>query len=220
MSETARSAIPTIGSPAPDFTAASTQGPLSLHDERFKGRWIVLFSHPYDFTPVCSTEFVGFAQRTPQFDEAGVQLIGLSIDSVFSHIAWMRNLERDHDVKVTFPVIADLDKRVASAYGMVHAGASDMAPVRAVFVIDPKRIVRALVYYPMNVGRDLDEILRLVKGLQYVDSHPGTACPANWRPGEKIILPPPQTIDDAAKRLAENAGNADAKDWYFVKKPG
>ena len=132
----------------------------------------------------------------------------------------MRSLERDHGVRVTFPVIADLDKRVASAYGMVHPGASDMAPVRAVFVIDPKRIIRALVYYPMNVGRDLDEVLRLVKGLQYVDSHEGTACPANWRPGDKIILPPPATADAAAARLAEHEGNADAKDWYFVKREG
>jgi len=220
MPEASQSAIPTIGSPAPDFTAISTQGEISLHDERFQGKWIVLFSHPYDFTPVCSTEFVGFAERTPQFEEIGTQLIGLSVDSVFSHIAWMRGLERDHGVTVRFPVIADLDKRVASAYGMVHPGASDMAPVRAVFVIDPKRIIRALVYYPMNVGRDLDEVLRLVKGLQYVDSHEGTACPANWRPGEKIILPPPATAVAAAARLAEHEGNPDAKDWYFVKRDG
>jgi peroxiredoxin (alkyl hydroperoxide reductase subunit C) len=220
MSEATPSAIPTIGSPAPDFTANTTQGEISLHDERFAGKWIVLFSHPYDFTPVCSTEFVGFAERTPQFEEINTQLIGLSIDSVFSHIAWMRSLENDHGVTVTFPVIADLDKQVASAYGMVHPGASDMAPVRAVFVIDPKRTIRALVYYPMNVGRDLDEVLRLVKGLQYVDANEGTACPANWQPGDQIILPPPATKEAAAARLAENEGNADAKDWYFVKRDG
>ena len=220
MSDDVRSQIPTIGSPAPDFTANTTQGEISLHDDRFKGKWIVLFSHPYDFTPVCSTEFVGFAERTPQFEEINTQLIGLSIDSVYSHIAWMRSLENDHGVNVTFPVIADLDKRVASAYGMVHPGASDMAPVRAVFVIDPKRTIRALVYYPMNVGRDLDEVLRLVKGLQYCDANEGTACPANWQPGDKIILPPPATKDAAAARLAENEGNADAKDWYFVKRNG
>jgi len=220
MTDTTRSTIPTIGSPAPDFTAASTQGEISLHDDRFTGKWIVLFSHPYDFTPVCSTEFIGFAQRTPQFEEINTQLIGLSIDSVFSHIAWMRSLERDHGVNVTFPVIADLDHGVASAYGMVHPGASDMAPVRAVFVIDPKRTIRALVYYPMNVGRDLDEVLRLVKGLQYCDANEGTACPANWQPGDQIILPPPATKDAAAERLAENEGNADAKDWYFVKRDG
>ena len=218
MSETPHSAIPTIGSPAPAFRANSTQGEISLHDERFAGKWIVLFSHPYDFTPVCSTEFIGFAQRTPRFEELNTQLIGLSVDSVFSHIAWMRGLERDHGVQVTFPVIADLDKRVASTYGMVHPGASDMAPVRAVFVIDPKRTIRALVYYPMNVGRDLDEVLRLVEGLQYVDSHEGTACPANWRPGDQIILPPPATAAAATARLAENEGNPHAKDWYFVKR--
>lgn len=220
MPDTPTSAIPTIGSPAPDFTQASTQGPVSLRDERFAGKWIVLFSHPYDFTPVCSTEFVGFAQRADQFAAAGVQLIGLSVDSVYSHIAWMRSLERDHGIKVDFPVLADLDKKVASAYGMIHPGASDMAPVRAVFVIDPKRVIRALVYYPMNVGRDLDEVLRLVRGLQYVDANAGTACPANWRPGDKIILPPPATSEAAAARLAEHEGNPDAKDWYFVKRDG
>ncbi len=218
MSDAPGSSIPTIGSPAPDFSASSTHGPISLSDERFDGKWIVLFSHPYDFTPVCSTEFVGFAERTDRFAEMNTQLIGLSVDSVFSHIQWMRNLERDHGVTVKFPVIADLDQAVASAYGMIHPGASDMAPVRAVFVIDPKRTIRALVYYPMNVGRDLDEVVRLVQGLQYVDANAGTACPAGWQPGDQIILPPPGTKADADARLAENEGNPDAKDWYFVKR--
>jgi peroxiredoxin (alkyl hydroperoxide reductase subunit C) len=137
-------ALPTINSPAPDFEANSTHGPISLN--KFHGHWVVLFSHPYDFTPVCSTEFLAFAQRAPEFERRNVQLIGLSVDSVFSHIAWARSLEQSHGVPIPFPIIADLDQKVARAYGMIHPGASDMAPVRALFVIDPKKVVRAVVY--------------------------------------------------------------------------
>lgn len=208
--------IPTINSPAPEFDAISTHGQISLG--KYTGKWVVLFSHPYDFTPVCSTEFLGFAQRAAEFEKLNVQLIGLSVDSVFSHIAWTRSLEKSHGVKITFPVIADLDTKVARAYGMIHAGASDMATVRAVFLIDPKKTIRALVYYPMQCGRNIDEILRLVQALQKVDATPNTATPEGWRPGEKCILPPPKTTADADARVAENAQNPDAKDWYFVKK--
>jgi peroxiredoxin (alkyl hydroperoxide reductase subunit C) len=208
--------FPTIGSPAPSIEANSTHGPLTL--DNFKDKWVVLFSHPYDFTPVCSTEFLGFARRAEDFAKRGVQLVGLSVDSVFSHIAWVRSLEKDHGVKIPFPVIADLDQKVARSYGMIHPGASDMAPVRAVFVIDPKRTIRALVYYPMNAGRAIDEILRLVDALLFVDSHAGTACPEGWRPGDKVILPPPKTTGEADQRVKDNEKNPDAKDWYFVKK--
>jgi peroxiredoxin 2/4 len=210
------SSIPTINSPAPEFEANSTHGPISLG--KYSGKWIVLFSHPYDFTPVCSTEFLGFAKRAEEFEKRGVQLIGLSVDSVFSHIAWTRSLEKDHDVKIPFPVIADLDQAVARKYGMVHPGASDMATVRAVFVIDPKRTIRAMVYYPMTCGRSIDEIVRLVDALQTVDKHPNTATPEGWCPGDKVIMPPPKTTADAASRVAENTKNPDAKDWYFVKR--
>jgi peroxiredoxin (alkyl hydroperoxide reductase subunit C) len=216
MSDTTPSGIPTINSPAPEFEANSTHGPISLG--KFSGKWVVLFSHPYDFTPVCSTEFLGFANRAEEFSRRGVQLIGLSVDSVFSHIAWTRSLEKNHNVKIPFPVIADLDQKVARSYGMIHHGASDMATVRAVFVIDPKKTIRAMVYYPMQCGRNIDEILRLVDALQKVDSTPNTATPEGWRPGDKVILPPPKTTADAEVRASENTQNPDAKDWYFVKK--
>ena len=209
-------AIPTINSPAPEFEAISTHGPISLG--KYSGKWVVLFSHPYDFTPVCSTEFLGFANRAAEFEKINVQLIGLSVDSVFSHIAWTRSLEKSHGVKIPFPVIADLDTKVARAYGMIHHGASDMATVRAVFIIDPKKMIRAMVYYPMQCGRNIDEILRLVTALQFVDSHANTATPEGWRPGDKIIMPPPKTTADAEVRVSENAQNPDAKDWYFVKR--
>ncbi len=215
MSETA-TGIPQINSPAPEFDALSTHGPISLG--KYTGKWIVLFSHPYDFTPVCSTEFLGFAQRADRFNELGVQLIGLSVDSVFSHIAWTRSLEQQHDVKIPFPVIADLDQKVARAYGMIHHGASDMATVRAVFVIDPKKTIRALVYYPMQCGRSIDEILRIVEALQTVDKNANTATPEGWKKGDKVIMPPPKTTIDAESRVAESKNNPDAKDWYFVKK--
>lgn len=218
MTEPATSSIPTINSPAPEFEANSTHGPISLG--KYSGKWVVLFSHPYDFTPVCSTEFLGFATRAEEFAKRNVQLIGLSVDSVFSHIAWTRSLEKDHGVKIPFPVIADLDTKVARSYGMIHPGASDMATVRAVFVIDPKKTIRALVYYPMTCGRSIDEILRIVDALQTVDATPNIATPEGWKKGDKVILPPPKTSADAEARASEHVGkNPDAKDWYFVKKP-
>lgn len=210
--------LPTINSPAPAFKAKSTHGEITLSQYTEAGKWVVLFSHPYDFTPVCSTEFLGFARRAGEFEKRKVQLIGLSVDSVYSHIAWMRNLEAMSGVKVTFPVIADLDQKVAHAYGMIHPGASDMAPVRCVFLIDPKGMVRACIYYPMQCGRNLDEILRLIDALQTVDANPNTATPEGWMPGDLVIMPPPATMDAAAARLVEQAGNPEAKDWFFVKR--
>jgi peroxiredoxin (alkyl hydroperoxide reductase subunit C) len=211
MTEPAASSIPTINSPAPDFEANSTHGPISLG--KYSGKWVVLFSHPYDFTPVCSTEFLGFAKHAEDFAKRNVQLIGLSVDSVFSHIAWTRSLEKDHGIKIPFPVIADLDQKVARSYGMVHPGASDMATVRAVFIIDPKKTIRAMVYYPMTCGRSI------VDALQTVDAKPNTATPEGWKPGDKVIMPPPKTTADAEARVSENTNNPDAKDWYFVKRP-
>jgi peroxiredoxin (alkyl hydroperoxide reductase subunit C) len=208
--------MPTIGSTAPEISANSTHGPLTLND--FKDKWVVLFSHPYDFTPVCSTEFIGFARRHAEFEKRGTQLVGLSVDSVFSHIAWVRAIEKQADVKIPFPVIADLDQKVASSYGMIHPGASDMAPVRALFFIDPKRIIRACIYYPMTAGRSVDEVLRLLDAMQTVDKNADTACPEGWRPGDPVIFPPPKTSAAAEARLKEQAGNPEAKDWFFVKK--
>ncbi len=205
-------ALPRINEAAPDFEAKSTQGPLKLSD--FKGKWVVLFSHPADFTPVCTTEFVEFAKRSDKFKSRNAQLIGLSVDSVPAHIAWIRSIEHNFDVKIDFPVVADLDTRVAQKYGLIHPAASETSTVRAVFVIDDKSIVRALIYYPMTLGRDIDEVLRVVEALQTAD---GNACstPANWKPGDKVIVPSPQTVADAETRLKSEY---EVTDWYIAKK--
>ena len=205
--------LPRINDTAPDFEAKSTQGQLKLSD--FKGKWVVLFSHPADFTPVCTTEFVEFARRADEFRERGAQLIGLSVDSVPAHIAWIRNIEQHFpDVKITFPVIADLDTKVAQKFGLIHPAASETATVRAVFVIDPNGIIRALIYYPMSLGRNIDEVLRVVDALQTADTN-ACATPANWRPGDKVVVPPPQTIADAEKRLQSDY---EITDWYLAKR--
>jgi peroxiredoxin (alkyl hydroperoxide reductase subunit C) len=209
---TAAAPLPRLNEPAPDFTANSTHGPISLGD--FKGKWVVLFSHPADFTPVCTTELSEFARKAPEFEKLNTQLIGLSIDSIYSHLAWTRNIEEKFDVKIPYPLVADLDMKVAAAYGMVHPGASSTATVRCVFVIDDKQIVRAMIYYPMTNGRNIDEVLRLVEALQTSDKN-GVATPCNWQPGEKVIVPPPQTADAAEKRLNEGY---EVTDWYFSKK--
>ena len=201
--------LPRLNEPAPDFQANSTHGPIKLSD--FKGKWVVLFSHPADFTPVCSTEFAGFAERQAEFDKRGVQLVGVSIDSVYSHIAWTRDIEKIFGKKIAFPVIADLDMKVAQTYGMIHPGASQTATVRCVFVIDPNQVVRAMIYYPLTTGRSIDEILRLVDALQ-MNTEKGVATPANWKPGDKVIVPAPMTAEGAEKRTKENY---EVKDWWL-----
>lgn len=205
--------IPRINDPAPEFEAKSTQGQLKLSD--YKGRWVVLFSHPADFTPVCTTEFVEFAKRSEEFKNRGAQLIGLSVDSVTAHIAWIRNIEQHFDVKVDFPVIADLDTKVAQKFGLIHPAASETATVRAVFIIDPQQKVRALIYYPMSCGRNIDEVLRALDALQTADAN-ACATPANWQVGDKVIIPPPQTLEDAEKRV--NTPDIEVTDWYFSKR--
>ncbi|MFP4499350.1 MAG: peroxiredoxin [Vulcanimicrobiota bacterium] len=196
---------------APDFTAHTTEGRIKLSD--YEGKWVVLFSHPADFTPVCTTEFIAFAQSVDEFKELNTELIGLSIDSVHSHIAWKRNIEEHFGIKVPFPIIADLDKKVSLQFGMLHPGSSSTATVRCVFIIDPKRVMRAMLYYPMSNGRFIPEIIRLIKALQTTDKHK-VATPANWQPGDEIILPPPPTYKDAAERVKTEK----CVDWYFCKK--
>jgi peroxiredoxin (alkyl hydroperoxide reductase subunit C) len=213
MQDAASNSIPRINDPAPDFDAKSTQGQIKLSD--YKGKWVVLFSHPADFTPVCTTEFVEFARRSGEFKDRGAQLVGLSVDSVTAHIAWIRNMEQHFDVKVDFPVIADLDTKVAQRYGLIHPGASETATVRAVFFIDPNQKVRAMIYYPMSLGRNIDEVLRALEALQTADEN-ACATPANWQKGEKVIIPPPQTLEDAEKRV--NTPGIEVTDWYFSKK--
>lgn len=205
-------AMPQLNRPAPNFTAKTTQGEKSLAD--YKGRWLVLFAHPADFTPVCTTEFSAFATRAEQFKALDTELLGLSIDSVHAHIAWTRSIKENFGIEIPFPIIADLSMQVANAYGMIQSGASDTAAVRATFVIDPEGILRAMVYYPMSNGRSVDEILRLVKALQTSDAH-GVATPENWQPGEKVIVPPPAT--DAEAEVRKDQGY-DYVDWYFSRK--
>lgn len=205
--------LPRINEAAPDFEAKSTQGVIRLSD--YKGKWVMLFSHPADFTPVCSTEFMAFARRHAEFQALGVQLIGVSIDSVFSHIAWVRNMEETGQCAIPFPVVADLDLKVAQSYGMIHPASSDTAPIRAVFFIDPKQMIRAMVYYPQSTGRSVDELLRVFEALQTTDSY-GVSTPADWKKGGPVLLPPPQTQADAAKRLAEPGLNV--RQWYLAEK--
>jgi peroxiredoxin (alkyl hydroperoxide reductase subunit C) len=205
-------AMPMLGMPAPDFEANSTWGKIKLSD--YKGKWVVLFSHPADFTPVCTTEFIGFSERGQEFEKRNVKIIGLSIDSIYSHIAWVRNIEEKMGIKVPFPIIADLDMKVAKLYGMIHPAMNDTAAVRSVFFIDPNRILRAMVYYPMSTGRNMDEILRIIDSLQLVDREK-IATPANWKPGDMVIVPPPNTQQAAEARIKEGY---ECKDWYFCKK--
>jgi peroxiredoxin (alkyl hydroperoxide reductase subunit C) len=204
--------LPRLGEKAPDFEAVTTQGTLRLSD--FKGGWLVLFSHPADFTPVCTTEFIAFSEIYDELKKRNTQLLGLSVDSASSHIAWIRNIEEKMDVKIPFPIIADLDKKVGTLYGMIHPGQSKTEAVRCVFVIDPDGIVRAMIYYPLTTGRNMSEILRLLDALQTADKHK-VATPANWKPGEPVIVPPPKTQEEAEERLKQGY---DCKDWYFCKK--
>jgi peroxiredoxin (alkyl hydroperoxide reductase subunit C) len=204
--------LPRIGEPAPDFEAETTLGTLRLED--FRGNWLILFSHPADFTPVCTTEFVAFSQIHDELRGLGVELMGLSIDSGYAHIAWVRNIEANFDVSIQFPVIADVDQKVATLYGMIMPGESKTETSRCVFFIDPNGILRAMIYYPLTTGRNMQEILRVVKALQTTDEN-AVATPANWQPGDAVIVPPPKTQEGAEERLREGY---DCKDWYFCKK--
>ncbi|MGD0166195.1 MAG: peroxiredoxin [Gaiellaceae bacterium] len=207
-----RVGLPRLNEPAPAFEAVTTHGPLRLSD--YEGSWLILFSHPADFTPVCTTEFMAFAEIYPELQKRGCELLGLSIDSVFSHIAWVRNIEEKTGVKIPFPVIADLDRKVATAYGMVMPGESKTEASRCVFVIDPKGILRAMIYYPLSTGRNMDEILRLIDALQTADANK-VATPANWRPGDKVVVPAPTTAELADERVGEGL---ECVDWYLCKK--
>jgi peroxiredoxin (alkyl hydroperoxide reductase subunit C) len=205
--------LPLIGDPAPAFEAESTHGVISL--DSYKGKWIMLFSHPADFTPVCTTEFIAFAQNIDEFEKRNVQLIGNSVDSIFSHLGWVQSIETNSGVEITFPIIADLEMKVAQSYGMIHPESNGTNAVRAVFVIDDKGIVRAMVYYPLNAGRNVDEFLRLIDALQTSDRE-GVSCPANWTPGDDVVVGAPRTTEDLKKRLADESLNL--TDWYLAKK--
>jgi peroxiredoxin (alkyl hydroperoxide reductase subunit C) len=204
--------LPRLNEPAPAFEAVTTHGTIRLSD--YGGSWLILFSHPADFTPVCTTEFIAFAEIYPDLQKRGVELLGLSIDSVYSHIAWMRNIAEKTGVQIPFPIIADLNKEVASLYGMVMPGESKSETVRCVFIIDPKSVVRAMIYYPMSLGRNMQEILRIIDALQTADKHQ-IATPANWKPGDKVIVPAPKTTEGAQERMKSGY---EVTDWYLAKK--
>lgn len=206
--------MPRLGMPAPQFEAQTTHGTIRLED--YKGNWLILFSHPADFTPVCTTELMAFAKMQPELRKMNVELLGLSIDSVYSHLAWMRNIEEKMATKIDFPVIADLDKKVATLYGMIMPGESKTETSRCVYIIDDKQILRAMIYYPLTTGRNMDEIMRVIQALQMTDAK-GVATPANWKPGDKVIMPPPQTMEAMKERMATKG--LEMSDWYFAKKP-
>ncbi len=201
--------MPKIGQPAPDFAIQSTQGPISL--SQFRGQWVVLFAHPADFTPVCTTEFIGFAQLNDQFKALNTQLIGLSVDGIYSHIAWLRDIKQNYGIEIPFPVLADTDKEVANLYDLVDEASG--LTIRGVFVIDPEGILRFSAYYPIELGRWMEEFVRVVKALQAVDRN-GTAAPANWQPGQPMIVPAPKTLEDSYKR----DGADGAETWYLAKR--
>lgn len=204
--------LPRLNEPAPDFQAKTTHGMRSLED--YRGKWLVLFSHPADFTPVCTTEFIAFARNHDRFQALNCELLGLSIDSNYAHIAWVRSIEANFGVRIPFPIIEDLSMKVANAYGMIQPGASDTSAVRATFFIDPEGKLRAMVYYPMSNGRSIEEFLRLLEALQTSDKH-GVATPEAWKSGDNVIVPPPQTQEEAEERKDKGY---DYTDWYFSKK--
>jgi peroxiredoxin (alkyl hydroperoxide reductase subunit C) len=204
--------MPRLNEAAPDFETVTTHGVRTLSD--YKGKWLILFSHPADFTPVCTTEFMAFARAHDKFTALNTELLGLSIDSKYAHIAWVRSIKEKFGIDIRFPIIEDLSMRVAHAYGMVMPGASDTSAVRATFVIDSNGILRAMVYYPMSNGRSINEFLRLVAALQTVDANK-VATPENWQPGEPVLVPPPQTSDAAEACKGEGY---DYTDWYFSRR--
>lgn len=205
--------LPRIGDDAPKFEATTTQGVINVED--YKGQWLILFSHPADFTPVCTTEFVAFQAIYPQLKKMNTELLGLSIDSLPAHIAWIRNIKQTQNIDIEFPVIADLTREVAMKYGMIHPNESTTETNRAVFVIDNNQKIRAIIYYPLNAGRNMDEILRLVTALQTSDTHK-VATPAGWTPGEKVVVPPPISQQQAEERF--NDKSLEVTDWYLTKK--
>jgi peroxiredoxin (alkyl hydroperoxide reductase subunit C) len=204
--------LPRINEPAPSFDVQTTHGPRKLED--YRGKWLILFSHPADFTPVCTTEFIAFSKAAPKFQEMNCDLLGLSIDSLFSHLAWVRNIKEKFGVDVPFPIIEDIKMDVAKAYGMIHPGANDTQAVRATFFIDPEGILRAYVYYPMSNGRSIDEFIRLLEAMQIADAN-SIATPENWKKGDPVIVPPPKTSEAMNKRESEGYNTVD---WYFSTK--
>jgi len=213
--------MPLLGDDAPSFKAVSTQGVINFPQD-YKGKWVILFSHPADFTPVCTTEFMTFASMIDEFKSLNTYLIGLSVDSLYSHIAWLRKIKELEwnglkNLDVTFPLIDDIKMEVANKYGMIQPNQSTTSAVRAVFFIDPESKIRTILYYPLTLGRNFDEIKRIILGLQKADKDK-VATPANWQPGKDVIIPAPATCSDAEKRVSEQNGDKYCLDWFLCLK--
>lgn len=214
--------MPRIGDKAPEFKAITTQGSINFPLD-YKGKWVILFSHPADFTPVCTSEFMTFAKREPEFTALNCQLVGLSIDGLYSHIAWLRTIKDKivfkgmKNIEVTFPLIEDISMEVAKKYGMIQPGESTTKAVRAVFFIDPKGIVRALIYYPLSMGRNFDELKRALIAMQTADAY-DIATPADWQPGDDVIVPPAGSCGVAKDRMDIKEEGVTCNDWFFCTK--
>lgn len=215
-------AMPRIGDPAPEFYAVTTQGPINFPAD-YKGSWVILFSHPADFTPVCTSEFMTFAHMEQQFADANCKLVGLSVDGLYSHIAWLRTIKEKieykgmKNIEVKFPLIEDITMEVASKYGMIQPGESNTKAVRAVFFIDPKGIIRTIIYYPLSLGRNFDELHRVLIALQTADNF-SIATPADWRPGDDVIVPPAGSCGTAKDRMEGKTEEMTCYDWFFCTK--
>ncbi|HHU47987.1 MAG TPA: peroxiredoxin [Bacteroidales bacterium] len=222
MEENVVYSMPRIGDKAPEFKAITTQGEINFPSD-YKGSWVILFSHPADFTPVCTSEFMTFATLQTKFEEANCKLVGLSVDGLFSHIAWLRTIKEKIDykgmknVEVKFPLIEDITMEVATKYGMMMPGESNTKAVRAVFVIDPQGIIRTILYYPLSLGRNFDELYRVVIALQTADKF-GIATPADWRPGDEVIVPTGGTCGAAKDRMEGKDEDLKCYDWFFCTK--
>ena len=215
-------AMPRIGDLAPAFQAVTTQGTINFPAD-YKGKWVILFSHPADFTPVCTSEFMTFASMQKEFEALNTQLVGLSVDGLYSHIAWLRTIKEKieykgmKNVEVTFPLIEDITMNVANMQGMLQPGESSTKAVRAVFFIDPKGVIRALIYYPLALGRNFDELKRVIIGLQTADNF-SVALPADWRPGDDVIVPTAGSCGVAKERMDNASGELTCYDWFFCTK--
>ncbi len=217
-----QASMPRIGEAAPAFKAVTTQGEINFPAD-YKGSWVILFSHPADFTPVCTSEFMTFASMENQFNQANCKLVGLSVDGLYSHIAWLRTIKEKieykgmKNIEVNFPLIEDITMEVATKYGMMMPGESNTKAVRAVFVIDPKGVIRTIIYYPLSLGRNFDELYRVILALQTADEF-SVATPADWRPGDEVIVPTAGSCGVAKERMESSADDMHCYDWFFCTK--
>jgi peroxiredoxin (alkyl hydroperoxide reductase subunit C) len=219
--ESKQISMPRIGEKAPEFKAVTTQGEINFPSD-YSGKWSILFSHPADFTPVCTSEFMTFASMQDKFKKANCELVGLSVDGLYSHIAWLRTIKEKieykgmKNIEVTFPLIEDITMEVSAKYGMIMPGESNTKAVRSVFFVDPNGIIRAIIYYPLSIGRNFDELYRALIAMQTTDAF-NVACPADWQVGDDVIVPTAGSCGVAKERMDDNE-NLDCKDWFFCTK--